>query len=112
MKRRSVLCAAAGAAFAGAWPAFAQTQRVMRLGVLGLLPASDPRAAVNRKLNGAEIGRIATESIDRVLRGAKSADLPIRQPTLFDLVSNQKIARAMGLLIPQSVLPSATEVVQ
>ena len=47
-----------------------------------------------------------------LLRGAKPADLPIQQPTRFDPVINQKIARAMGLTVPRSVPLSATEVIQ
>ena len=58
------------------------------------------------------ISRITTETINRVLRGAKPADLPIQQPTRFDLLVNQKIARAMGLTVPRSVPLSATEVIQ
>ena len=47
-----------------------------------------------------------------LLRGAKPADLPIQQPTRFDLVINQKIVRAMGLTVPRSFPLSATEVIQ
>jgi putative tryptophan/tyrosine transport system substrate-binding protein len=59
-----------------------------------------------------EIRRIAIGKIDRVLRGAKPGDIPTEQPTKFELIFNQKIAKAMGLAIPQAMLLQATEVIQ
>ena len=50
--------------------------------------------------------------VDKLLKGAKPADLPVEQPTVFDLVVNLKTAQALGLTIPQSVLQQATEIVQ
>ena len=49
---------------------------------------------------------------DRVLRGAKPGDIPIEQPTKFDLVMNMKTAKALRLTIPQSLLLRADEVIQ
>ena len=50
--------------------------------------------------------------IDRVLRGAKPAELPIEQPTRFEMMFNLKTASALGVVIPQSLLLRADDVIQ
>jgi putative ABC transport system substrate-binding protein len=56
--------------------------------------------------------RRAATYVDKILKGTKAADLPVQQPTTFQLVVNHKAAQALGLTIPAAILTSAEEVIE
>ena len=62
--------------------------------------------------NFEDLWRHTGDFVDKILRGAKPGDVPVEQPTKFDLIVNLTTAKALGLNIPEGLLPRADEVIE
>ena len=100
-------------------PTFTHARRVAELAAQYRLPAIyearrfvDAGGLMSYGPDIDDIWRHAAVFVDRILKGAKPADLPVEQPTKFELFINQKTAKALGITIPQSLLLRADDVIQ
>jgi len=96
-----------------------QRRRLVDFAAQNQLPALYPQkeyidvgGLMSYGANLPEVYRRLAVYVDKILKGAKPADLPIEQPTKFELVINLKTAKALGLETPQSVLVRADELIQ
>jgi putative tryptophan/tyrosine transport system substrate-binding protein len=97
----------------------ANQQLIIDLAIKHRLPAIyasrefvDAGGLVTYGVNYPDLYRRSATMVDKIFRGAKPADLPVEQPTKFEMVINQKTARAIGLPIPQGILLRADEVIE
>ena len=116
---KTATAAKAGALLVMGGLAFAQARQVAELAASSRLPAMYPNSVpvragglISYGADLIEIWRRAAFFVDRILKGASPADLPVEQPSQFELVVNLKTAKALGLTIPQSILLRAAEVIQ
>jgi len=63
-------------------------------------------------VNNPDLFRRTAGLVDRILRGANPADIPVEQPNVYDFVVNLRTARALGVVFPRSVLLQATDVIE
>jgi putative ABC transport system substrate-binding protein len=105
--------------FPGQPTLFAYRKRVVELAAKNRLPGMYPLAdyvetggLISYGVNNRDMFRRAAVYVDKILKGAKPADLPIEQPTKFELVINLKTAKQIGLTIPPNVLARADKVIR
>ena len=78
----------------------------------GLREYAVPGGVMSYGPNIPDLFRRAADLVDKILRGAKPAEIPVEQPTKFDLVINLIVAKALGLDVPPTLLARADEVIE
>jgi putative ABC transport system substrate-binding protein len=89
---------------------FAMSTRLPTM--LGLREAVETGGLMSYGPNFPDLWRRAADYVDKILRGEKAADIPIEQPTKFDLIINLKTAKTLGLEVPPTLLARADEVIE
>jgi putative tryptophan/tyrosine transport system substrate-binding protein len=80
--------------------------------ISGLRLFADAGGLISYGANLGDLLRRSVVYVDKILKGAKPSDLPVEQPTTFELVVNLKTAKALGLTVPPSILELADEVIE
>jgi putative tryptophan/tyrosine transport system substrate-binding protein len=98
---------------------YGQREQIAKLAVKNRLPTMSPNREMTQAGGLMSYGQDLVEHylraatyVDKILKGAKPGDLPVEQPTIFELVVNMKTAKALGLKIPNSILVQATKVIE
>jgi putative ABC transport system substrate-binding protein len=98
--------------FAASFPAIATLALANQLPSIGAREYAEAGGLIGYGVNILNLYRRAAYFVDRILKGAKPVDLPVEQPTKFELIVNLKSAKSLGLLIPETFLARADRVIE
>jgi putative ABC transport system substrate-binding protein len=80
--------------------------------IAGPMAHTEAGGLISYGSNYEDLSRRAASQVDKILKGVKPADIPVEQPTKFDLAINLKTAKSLGVKIPQSIMVQATKVIE